>query len=82
MLRTGRMLTLHPWKGTVGKPASVLGEPSWHPIDPDPASIGEEPQSVRGWGLLTECLRVIDSLRPLEGVEVFRRSSEVAELVG
>src|SRR5450759_4582734 len=27
------MLTLHPWEGTVGKPASALGEPSWHPVD-------------------------------------------------
>jgi len=33
VLRTGRIVTLHPWEGTVGKPASALGEPSWHPID-------------------------------------------------
>ena len=33
VLRTGRILTLHPWEGTVGKPASALGEPSWHLID-------------------------------------------------
>jgi hypothetical protein len=33
VLRTGRIVTLHPWEGTVGKPTSALGEPSWHPID-------------------------------------------------
>jgi hypothetical protein len=27
VLRTGRILTLHPWEGTVGKPVSALGEP-------------------------------------------------------
>ena len=31
MLRTGRIVTLHPWEGTVGKPASAHGETSWHP---------------------------------------------------
>ena len=29
----GRIVTLHPLEGTVGKPASALGEPSLHPID-------------------------------------------------
>src|ERR1700694_1773380 len=33
VLRTGRILTLHPWEGTVGKPGLALGEPSLHPID-------------------------------------------------
>ena len=28
VLRTGRIVTLHPWEGTVGKPASALGETS------------------------------------------------------
>jgi hypothetical protein len=30
---SGRILTLHPFEGTVGKPASALGETSWHQID-------------------------------------------------
>jgi hypothetical protein len=33
VLRTGRIVTLHPWEGTVGKPASAIGERSLHPID-------------------------------------------------
>src|ERR1700685_856098 len=33
VLRTGRILTLHPWEVTVGKPARALGELSWHRID-------------------------------------------------
>src|SRR5260370_14184870 len=33
MLRIGLILTLHPWEGTVGKPAGALGEPSWHSMD-------------------------------------------------
>jgi hypothetical protein len=33
VLRTGRISTLHPWEGTVGKPGLALGEPSLHPID-------------------------------------------------
>ena len=33
VLRTGRILTLHPFEGTVGKLDIFLEEPSWHPID-------------------------------------------------
>jgi hypothetical protein len=33
VLRTGRIVTLHPWEGTVGKLASALGEPFLYSID-------------------------------------------------